>query len=72
MVFEYSTRRDVNGNRYYLGIDIDNLIFSRERGMWYSRDDIIEISKKDRRKLIEQLQRAGYTEIEYFNRRPKK
>lgn len=66
MVFEFSTRRDVNGNRYYLGIDSDNFIFSRERGKWYGRDDIIEISKKDRRKLIEQLECAGYTEIEHF------
>ena len=72
MVFEYATRRDVNGNRCYLGIDNDNFIFSRERGTWYSRADVIEISKRDYHKLIEQLQRAGYTEIEYFNRRPKK
>ena len=72
MVFEYATRRDINGNRYYLGIDNEIFVFSRERGSWYGRDDIIEISKKDYRKLIAQLQRAGYTEIEYFNRRPKK
>lgn len=69
MVFEYATRRDKNGNRLYLGINNDNFTFSRQRGKWYSRDDIIEISKKDRRKLIEQLERAGYTEIEYFNGR---
>ena len=72
MIFEYATRRDKNGNRYYLGIDNETFIFSRERGAWYTRADIIEISKKDYHKLIEQLQRAGYTEIEYFNRRPKK
>ena len=66
MVFEFATRRDKNGNRYYLGIDNDNFTFSRQRGKWYGRDDIIEISKKDRRKLIEQLDRAGYTEIEHF------
>lgn len=72
MVFEYATRRDVNGNRYYLGIDSDNFIFSRERGSWYGRDDITEISKKDYNKLLADVQRAGYTEIEYFNRRPKK
>ena len=72
MILEYATRRDKNGNRLYLGIDNDNFIFSRARGKWYTRADIIEISKKDYHKIIEQLQRAGYTEIEYFNRRPKK
>ena len=72
MVFEYATRRDVNGNRLYLGIDNDNFIFSRERGTWYSRADVIEISKKDYHKLLADVQRAGYTEIEYFNRRPEK
>lgn len=72
MILEYATRRDKNGNRYYLGIDNETFIFSRERGRWYSRADIIEISKKDYHKIIEQLQRAGYIEIEYFNRRPKK
>lgn len=66
MIFEYSTHRDKNGNKLYLGIDNENFTFSRQRGKWYGRDDIIEISKKDRRKLIEQLERAGYTEIEYF------
>lgn len=71
MVFEYATRRDINGNRYYLGIDNETFIFSRERGSWYGRADIIEISKRDYHKILEQLQRAGYTEIEYFNRRQK-
>ena len=47
MILEYATRRDVNGNRYYLGIDNETFIFSRKRGAWYTRDDIIEISKKD-------------------------
>ena len=32
MIFEYATRRDKNGNRYYLGIDNETFIFSRERG----------------------------------------
>ena len=72
MIFEYSTRRDKNGNRYYLGIDNKLFIYARERGSWYTRDDVIEISKSDYRKLVNQLERAGYTEIEYFNRRPKK
>ena len=72
MIIEYATRRDVNGNRHYLGVGNEIFVFSRERGSWYGRDDVIEISKKDYRKMIERLERAGYTEVEYFNRRPKK
>lgn len=64
MILEFATKRDVNGNRYYLGIDTENKKFSRERGRWYSREDITEISKADRRKIIEQLESAGFTETE--------
>lgn len=66
MILEFSTKRDVNGNRYYLGIDTDNKTFSRERGKWYGRDDVTEIGKRDRRKLIDDLQENGFTEIEHF------
>lgn len=64
MILEFATKRDVNGNRYYLGIDTEKKSFSRERGHWYSREDITEISKADRRKIIEQLENAGFTETE--------
>nr|DAF24645.1 MAG TPA: hypothetical protein [Caudoviricetes sp.] len=66
MKLEFATKRDINGNRYYLGIDTDNKTFSRERGKWYSREDITEITKTDRRKMIDQLTAAGFTEIEHF------
>lgn len=64
MVLEFATKRDQNGNRYYLGIDTEKKSFSRERGRWYSREDITEITKADRRKIIEQLEHAGFTETE--------
>ena len=66
MKLEFATKRDINGNRYYLGIDTDNKTFSRERGKWYSREYITEIGKNDRRKMIKQLTAAGFTEIEHF------
>lgn len=66
MIFEFATKRDINGNRYYLGFDPENKTFSRERGRWYSREDITEISKADRRKIINQLENAGYTEIDHY------
>ena len=67
MFLEFATKRDINGNRYYLGIDTEKKQFSRERGRWYSREDLTaEITRKDRRKLIETLEAENYTEIEHF------
>lgn len=66
MVIEFATKRDRNGNRYYLGIDTDSKTYSRMRGKWYGREDIIEIGKRDRRKLTEALEAAGYAETEYM------
>lgn len=66
MIIEYSTNRDRNGNRYYLGVDHDKKTFSRERAHWYCRDDVIEVSKKDRRKIIDLVTAAGYSEVDYM------
>ena len=63
-IMEFATKRDINGNRYYLGVNPDNKTFSRERSRWYSREDITEIGKRDRRVLIDRLEKAGYVEID--------
>lgn len=67
MQLEFCTKRNPSGNRYYLGIDTEAKTFSRQRSRWYSREDAAEISKTDRRRIIEKLERAGYTETEYFH-----
>lgn len=66
MLIEFATKRDASGNRYYLGIDTDSKTFSRERGRWYCREDVIEIGKSDRRALVEKLEAAGFEEVEHF------
>ena len=66
MVLEFATKRDVSGNRYYLGIDTEKQTFARDRGHWYTRDDVTEIGKADRRKLIEQLENAGFSEVDFL------
>ena len=66
MILEFATKRNQNGNRYYLGIDTDKKVFSRERGHWYTKDDVIEITKHDRNNLIEQLESENYKEIEHI------
>ena len=70
MQLEFCTKRDPSGNRYFLGIDTENKTFSRQRARWYSREDAAEISKKDRRALIDKLESAGYTETDLFFPKP--
>ena len=67
MILEFSTPRDRNGNRYYLGIDTCLKTYSTERGHWYSRADVIQIGKQDRRRIIDQVSTAGYERIDYMN-----
>lgn len=66
MIFRFSTKRDVNGNRYFLGIDTEKRVFSRESVHWYGKEDVIEIKKSDRQKMIDDLQAAGFSEIKYI------
>lgn len=66
MILEFATKRDRNGNRYYLGIDTDRKVYSLGRGRWYSREDITEITKTDRRRLIEKIE-AEYKRIDYLS-----
>lgn len=66
MILKFATKRDKNGNRYFLAIDTDKKIFSRESAHWYSREDITEVSKTDRRKMIDQAEAANYTEVDYI------
>ena len=67
---QYHTGRHCWTNRYFLGIDTEAKTFSRERARWYSREDVAEISKTDRRRIIEKLERAGYIETNYFYPHP--
>lgn len=64
MKLEFATKRDVSGNRYYLGIDTEAKAFSKQRGHWYGREDVVEVTKKDRRRIIDKLEESGYTEID--------
>ena len=67
MIERFATKRDINGNRYFLGIDHEKRVFSRESAHWYSRADLVaELTRKQRRAIIEQLEDAGYAEINYI------
>lgn len=64
MFIKFSTKVDKNGNKYYLAVDTVNSIYSREPFSWYrcTDPDIIVIDKKQRRKLIDELENAGFQE----------
>ena len=55
---EYKTKRDTNGNTYTLTIDHGTRTYSTNR-MPYR--DMIVITRKKRRELIEDLKKSGYT-----------
>ena len=63
MIIKFATKRDQNGNRYFLAFDTERKEYARESAHWYSRDEVVEITKMCRRALIEKLQAEGYTEI---------
>lgn len=63
MILKFATRRDTNGNRYYLGIDTKNKVYAVTPSHWYSREDITEVTQRDRRKLIEAVKADGYKQV---------
>lgn len=64
MLVRLATKRDTSGNRYYLIIDHEKKIYSRQPKHWLGREDYIEISKKDERKYVNILNENNYKEIE--------
>lgn len=63
-MLKFTTKRDINGNRYDLIIDLENKTGKQTYNSSFSYSDFITISKTDRKKLIEQLTENGY-KIEY-------
>ena len=64
MIIKFATKRDRNGNRYYLGIDTKKEVYAVTPLHWYSREDITEVTQRDRRKLIEAVKADGYKEVD--------
>jgi len=64
MIIKFATKRDRNGNRYYLGIDTEKKVYALTSSHWYSREDITEVTQRDRRKLIEAVRADGYKEVD--------
>lgn len=58
---KFTTKRDINGNRYTLKVDYENKVYYRDFNDSWNYDDYITIGKRDREKLIKQLEEQGFT-----------
>lgn len=68
MIFSFSTKRDRNGNRYFLGLDTIKKEFSRNCKSWYGVDDLTaQITKKERLNLIHRLESENFKEVDYIS-----
>lgn len=63
MILKFTTKRDINGNRYTLEIDTENKTYNRSYNTSFDYADFVEISKKDREKLIDSLENNGFVEV---------
>ena len=64
MILKFSTKRNQSGNRYFLGIDTEKKVVSRESAHWYSKEDLTaEVTRQQRQYLIEVLEKGGFSEI---------
>jgi len=67
MIMRFATKRDINGNRYFLGIDTDNKTFARESAHYYCKDDLDgELTKTKRHAFIDRLIDNGFSEIDHI------
>ncbi len=60
MIQKFTTKRDRNGNRYTLEIDHDKRRFYPAINSSFSYSDHVTITKRDRQKLMDQAENAGY------------
>lgn len=62
MIIKYTTKRDTNGNRYCLLVDMEKKTVRRGYNMAWSYDDFITVTKRDRNRLHEYYIECGFTE----------
>lgn len=64
MILTFVTKKDINGNRYYLTVDFEKKVFSRV-DRWYDRE-FIQVRKQDQRRIIEKLKNNSFSESDYL------
>lgn len=63
MILKFRTKRDVNGNTYYLEIDTNAKTYCENPKGFIHNEDFIEVKKTDMRKLKSQLAKFEYKYI---------
>lgn len=51
MILKFATKRDINGNRMFFAIDTSKKQYTDNNAHWFCREEIIEVSKTDLRKI---------------------
>lgn len=64
MLLQFATKRNANGNRKYLAFDTSRKTFALSPRGWYSREDVVEITAKDRLKIIDAVLNEGYKQVD--------
>lgn len=66
MIMKFATKRSANGYRKYFAIDTNRREYATESAHWYCREDFTEITNKDRHRMIEQVEKEGYSRVDYI------
>ena len=56
MVLIFCTKRNTNGNRRYLKVSTTSRTWTTEKEHWLCRDDFIEVSARDFKRTMEELE----------------
>lgn len=62
MIMTFKTKRDTNGNTYYLDIDTEKKTYTADYNRYFAPDFTpIVIGKRDRHRMMDYLDENGYT-----------
>lgn len=64
MKINLATKRNAAGWRKILLIDTEKKEYSRESTHWFCREDFAEVSTTDFRRMLEKVEKAGFSEVE--------
>lgn len=64
MKINLATKRNAAGWRKILLIDTEAKQYSRESTHWFCREDFAEVSTTDFRRMLEKVEKAGFSEVE--------
>lgn len=64
MILKFATRRDNNGNTYFIVLDTDNKTYSENTSGFYHKEDFFQITRRERRAIKEKARAEGYKEVD--------